>query len=52
MGLKGYLGKRIPKPLFMYFHHESDGTVSTEANNNQQGLYNKIMNKNFKNEIV
>jgi glycosyltransferase involved in cell wall biosynthesis len=52
MGLKGYLGKRIPKPLFTYFHHESDGTVSTEANNNQQELYNKIINKNFKNEIV
>jgi glycosyltransferase involved in cell wall biosynthesis len=50
MGLKGYSGKRIPKPLFVYFHHESDGTVSTEANNNQQELYNKIMNKNFKNE--
>jgi glycosyltransferase involved in cell wall biosynthesis len=50
MGLKGYSGKRIPKPLFTYFHHESDGTVSTEANNNQQELYNKIMNKNFKNE--
>ena len=52
MGLKGYSGKRIPKPLFTYFHHESDGTVSTEANNNQQELYNKIMNKNFKNETV
>ena len=51
MGLKGYSGKRIPKPLFTYFHHESDGTVSTEANNNQQELYNKIMNKNFKNDI-
>lgn len=50
MGINGYSGKRIPKPLFMYFHHESDGTVSTEANNNQQELYNKIMNKNFKNE--
>jgi GT2 family glycosyltransferase len=52
MGLKGYSGKRIPKPLFTYFHHESDGTVSTEANNNQLELYNKIINKNFKNEIV
>lgn len=50
MGLKGYSGKRIPKPLFIYFHHESDGTVSTEANSNQQELYNKIMNKNYKNE--
>jgi glycosyltransferase involved in cell wall biosynthesis len=52
MGINGYSGKRIPKPLFIYFHHESDGTVSTEANNNQQELYNKIMNKNFKNETV
>ena len=52
MGLNGYSGKRIPKPLFVYFHHESDGTVSTEANNNQQELYNKIMTKNFKNETV
>ena len=52
MGLKGYSGKRIPKPLFMYFHHESDGTVSTDANSNRQDLYNKIMNKNFKNETV
>ena len=47
MGLNGYIGKRIPKPLFVYFHHESDGTISTEANNNQQELYNKIINKNF-----
>ena len=52
MGQKGYVGKRIPKPLFIYFHHESDGTVSTEANQNQQLLYNKIINKNFKNEII
>jgi len=46
MGINGYLGKRIPKPLFVYFHHEKDGTVSTKANNNQQELYNKIMKKN------
>lgn len=46
MGLKGYLGKRTPKLLFMYFHHKSDGTVSTEENNNQQELYNKIIKKN------
>jgi glycosyltransferase involved in cell wall biosynthesis len=52
MGQKGYIGKRIPKPLFIYFHHESDGTVSTSANQNQQELYNKIINKNFKNEII
>jgi glycosyltransferase involved in cell wall biosynthesis len=42
----GYVGKRIPKPLFTYFHHEKDGTVSTEANKNSQELYNYIMNKN------
>jgi len=52
MGINGYIGKRIPKPLFVYFHHENDGTVSTEANKNQQELYNKIMNKNFKNENI
>jgi glycosyltransferase involved in cell wall biosynthesis len=50
MGQKGYIGKRIPKPLFIYYHHENDGTVSTEANKNQQLLYNKIISKNFKNE--
>ena len=52
---EGYVGKRIPKPLFVYFHHEKDGTVSTEANKNSQELYMKIMNKNFEikdNKIV
>jgi glycosyltransferase involved in cell wall biosynthesis len=52
MGKKGYQGKRIPKPLFNYFHHEKDGTISTFANQNQQELYNKIINKNFINEII
>lgn len=52
MGLNGYVGKKIPKPLFIYFHHENDGTVSTDANKNQIELYKKIINKNFKNEIV
>lgn len=47
MGIKGYIGKRIPKTLFTYFHHEKDGTVSTLANSNQQELYNTIINKNF-----
>jgi hypothetical protein len=46
------MGKRIPKALFMYFHHENDGTVSTEANQNQQELYNRIMSKNFNNETI
>jgi len=52
MGISGYVGKRIPKPLFIYFHHESDGTVSTEANVNQIELHKKILNKNYNNEIV
>ena len=52
MGLNGYVGKKIPKPLFVYFHHENDGTVSTDANKNQIELYNKIINKNFKNEAI
>ena len=52
MAKNGYLGKRIPKPLFSYFHHENDGTISTEANKNQQELYNKIMRKNFQNETI
>ena len=43
---EGFVGKRIPKPLFTYFHHEKDGTVSTEANKNNQELYNYIMKKN------
>ena len=47
MAINGYVGKRIPKPLFIYFHHENDGTVSTEANLNQRDLYRKIINKNF-----
>jgi GT2 family glycosyltransferase len=47
MGLNGYVGKRIPKPLFMYFHHENDGTVSTVANKNMSELHQKIINKNF-----
>lgn len=52
MGINGFIGKRIPKPLFIYFHHEKDNTVSTEANRNQQELYNRIMKKNFKNETI
>jgi len=44
---EGYRGVRIPKPLFVYFHHEKDGTVSTEANKNHQELYTKIITKNF-----
>lgn len=43
---KGYVGKRIPKALFNYYHHEKDGTVSTEANKNTNELYDYIMKKN------
>lgn len=43
----GYIGKRIAKPLFVYFHHEKDNTVSTKANQNTQALYYDIMSKNF-----
>lgn len=46
MMVNGYVGKRIPKPLFNYFHHEKDGTVSTEANKNTKELYVHIMTKN------
>ena len=44
---KEYTGKRIPKPMFIYFHHEKDGTISTNANKNPNKLYNEIINKNF-----
>jgi len=49
MSKEGYEGKHIPKPLFVYFHHEKDGSVSTEANKDQQKLYETIMKKNFMN---
>jgi pyruvyltransferase len=47
MSKEGYVGKRIPKGLFVYFHHEKDGSVSTHANKDQQKLYQTIMSKNF-----
>lgn len=47
MSKEGYEGKHIPKGLFVYFHHEKDGSVSTEANKDQQKLYETIMKKNF-----
>mgnify|MGYP003627397589 FL=1 len=43
---KGYVGKRIPHALFIYFHHESEGTVSTIANKDTQSLHQKILIKN------
>jgi len=42
---KGFLGKHINKGLFVYFHHEKDGSVSTDANKNQQQLYKTIIEK-------
>jgi len=42
---KEYTGKHINKGLFIYFHHEKDGSVSTGANKNQQELYDTIMKK-------
>jgi len=42
---KEYTGKHINKGLFIYFHHEKDGSVSTDANKNQQELYKTIMEK-------
>jgi hypothetical protein len=32
--------------MFIYFHHEKDGTVSTKANLSQQELKDRIMIKN------
>ena len=43
---EGYVGKRIPNPLFIYFHHESEGTVSTIANQDTKSLHEKILIKN------
>jgi len=46
----GYEGKRIPKGLFVYFHHESEGkgSVSTSARNNMQELHKTILNRHEK----
>jgi glycosyltransferase involved in cell wall biosynthesis len=43
----GYEGKRIPKGLFVYFHHESEGkgSVSTSARNNMQELHKTILDR-------
>jgi len=48
MAINGFVGKKISKPLFYYYHHEKDGTVSTEANKKQDELYKKIISKNFR----
>lgn len=47
MSKEGYKGKRIPKGLFVYVHHEKDGSVSAQANKDPQKLYQTIMTKNF-----
>ena len=55
-----YCGKimvfeKVGAKFSMHFHHEKDGTVSTEANKNLQELYMRIMYKNFEvkdNKIV
>lgn len=54
----GFIGKRIPKGLFIYFHHESEGkgSVSTSARQNMKQLHktvldrHKLRNKNRDNE--
>lgn len=46
MGLLGFIGKRIPKPYFYYFHHEKqDKTISYNANLIQNELYDYINQK-------
>ena len=43
----GFTGKRIPKGLFIYFHHEGEGegSVSTSARNNMQELHKVILDR-------
>lgn len=51
----GFKGKRIPKGLFVYFHHESEGkgSISTEARQNMGELHKTVLdrhnNRNKKN---
>ena len=49
----GFIGKRIPKGLFIYFHHESEGkgSVSTSARQNMGELHKTVLerHKNRKN---
>lgn len=49
----GFKGKRIPKGLFVYFHHESEGSgsVSTTARQNMEELHKNILNRH-KNRIL
>jgi glycosyltransferase involved in cell wall biosynthesis len=43
----GYEGKRIPKGLFIYFHHENEGngSISTTARKNMIELHNHILER-------
>ena len=43
----GYEGKRIPKGLFVYYHHESEGkgSVSTSARQNMEELHKTILDR-------
>ena len=43
----GYQGKRIPKGLFVYYHHESEGkgSVSTSARQNMEQLHKTILER-------
>ena len=43
----GFKGKRIPKGLFVYFHHESEGkgSISTEARQNMGELHKTIISR-------
>lgn len=44
-----YVGKRIPKGLFVYFHHEKHGSVSSEVNMDMKNTY-KLVHEKIKNE--
>lgn len=45
----GFRGKRIPKGLFVYFHHESEGegSVSTSARKNMSELHKTIIERHL-----
>lgn len=45
----GFRGKRIPKGLFVYFHHESEGegSVSTNARKNMSELHKTIIERHL-----
>jgi glycosyltransferase involved in cell wall biosynthesis len=46
----GFIGKRIPKGLFIYFHHESEGkgSVSTSARQNMGELHKTVLERHKK----